>query len=98
MLQVPYPNWAWNVRIMYQTGKAHQVAGEMKTLGLPILRVSKIRWIGAGKVQLASGKIELHSGLGCDNAPHEKRGGTDPFKECWQEPGTNLRVDNHCQV
>ena len=50
----------WGVERMhyvwYQSVKAHQVAKEMKRLGLAILGVSKTRWTGAGKVQLASGK------------------------------------------
>ena len=57
---------------MYQSGKAHQVTKEMKKPGLAILRVSKTKWTGSGKVQLASGETVLYSGLADDNAPHEK--------------------------
>ena len=53
--QVPYvehthyvPDW-----------QSAAIAREMKRLGLTALGVSKTRWTGAGKVQLASGETEL---------------------------------------
>ena len=61
-----------NVRTMFQTGKVHQVAREMKRLGLAILGVGETRWTGTGKVQLACGETVLYSGLAGDNAPHER--------------------------
>ena len=59
---------------MFQTGKVHQVAREMKRLGLAILGVGETRWTGTGtgKVQLACGETVLYSGLAGDNAPHER--------------------------
>ena len=63
---------AWNVRTMYQAGKVHQVAKEMKRLRLAILGVSETRWTGAGKVHLTTGETVLYSGLAGDDAPHEK--------------------------
>ena len=62
----------WNVRTMYQAGKVHQVAKEMKRLRLAILGVSETRWTGAGKVHLTTGETVLYSGLAGDDAPHEK--------------------------
>ena len=57
---------------MYQVGKVHQVAKEMKRLRLAILGVSETRWTGAGKVHLTTGEMVLYSGLVGDDAPHEK--------------------------
>ena len=62
----------WNVRTMYGSGKVHQVASEMKRLGLAILGVSETRWTGTGKVQLVSGETILYSGATSIEAPHEK--------------------------
>ena len=62
----------WNVRTMYQAGKVHQVAKEMKRLRLAILGVSETRWTGAWKVHLTTGETVLYSGLAGDDAPHEK--------------------------
>ena len=61
----------WNVRTMYQVGKVHQVAKEMKRLRLAILGVSETRWTGARKVHLRTGETVLYSGLAGDDAPHE---------------------------
>ena len=57
---------------MYQMGKVHQVAKEMKRLRLAILGVSETRWTGAGKVHLTTGEMVLYSGLAGDDAPHKK--------------------------
>ena len=54
---------------MYQAGKVHQVAKEMR---LAILGVSETRWAGAGKVHLTTAETVLYSGLAGDDAPHEK--------------------------
>ena len=62
----------WNVRTMYQAGKVHQVAKEMKRLRHAILGVSKTRRTGAWKVHLTTGETVLYSGLAGDDAPHEK--------------------------
>ena len=58
----------WNVRTMYQVGKVHQVAKEMKRLRFAILGVSETRWTGAGKVHLTNGEMVLYSGLAGDDA------------------------------
>ena len=45
--QVPYSSWDMEcLRTMFQTGKVHQVAREMKRLGLAILGISETRWTG----------------------------------------------------
>ena len=57
---------------MYQMGKVHQVAKEMRRLELAILGASEIRWTGAGNVQLTTQKVVLYSGLAGDDASHVK--------------------------
>ena len=57
---------------MYQTGKACQVAKEMRRLKLAILGVSETRWKGAGKVNLTTEETVLYSGLAGNDAPLEK--------------------------
>ena len=52
----------WNVRTMYQTGRAAQVANEMKRYNIDILGVSECRWTDAGKTRLTSGETILYSG------------------------------------
>ena len=60
----------WNVRTMYETGKAAQVAAEMKNYKLTILGISEARWIGSGQRRLDSGEMLLFSGHEEDDAPH----------------------------
>ena len=62
----------WNARPMYEAGKVHQVAKEMKKLRLAILGVSETRWTGAEKVHLTTAETVLYSGLAGDDVPHEK--------------------------
>ena len=52
----------WNVRTLYQTGKARQVTNEMDNYQLDILGVSEARWTGFGNVRTADDKIILYSG------------------------------------
>jgi hypothetical protein len=52
----------WNVRTMFQTSKAAQVASEFRRYGLDILGISECRWSGSGKLVLNSGETILWSG------------------------------------
>ena len=54
---------------MYQVGKVHQVAKEMKRLRLAILGVSETRWTGAAKVHVTTGETVLYSGLASPTCP-----------------------------
>ena len=53
----------WNVRTLYEAGKAAQVAREMDRYKLDILGLSEVRWVTSGKAMLATGHILLYSGL-----------------------------------
>ena len=87
---------------MYQTGKACQVAKEMRRLKLAILGVSETRWTGAGKVNLTV----LYSGLAGNDAPLEKgvalilsKAAGKSLKE-WEpisERITSARLESKCQ-
>lgn len=46
-----------NVRTMFETGKAGQVAREMKRYKLDILGISECRWKGSGKSKLNTGLV-----------------------------------------
>ena len=52
----------WNIRTMYECGKAAQVAKEMKQNTVNILGVSESRWTGSGRVVLADGTTIVYSG------------------------------------
>ena len=53
---------AWNVRTMYQTRKANQVAYKMKKYNIHVLGLSETRWNGAGQSKLATGEHMIYSG------------------------------------
>jgi len=52
----------WNVRTMFKTGMAGQVAREMKRYKLDILSISKCRWKGGGKSKINKGEVIIYSG------------------------------------
>ena len=52
----------WNVRTLYETGRAAQVAMEMDKYQMDILGLSEVRWTTSGKVTLASGHTLIYSG------------------------------------
>ena len=47
---------------MYQTGKAAQVAHEMKKYNIQVLGLSETRWNGAGQSKLATGEHIIYPG------------------------------------
>ncbi len=55
---------------MYDTGKAAQVAAEMRNYRLSILGISETRWNGSGQIRLSTGELVLYSGQEEDGAPH----------------------------
>ena len=52
----------WNVRTMFQTSKAAQVAKEFREYRLDILGISECRWPGTGRLMLTSGETVIWSG------------------------------------
>ena len=48
----------WNVRTMFETGRAGQVAREMKRYKLDILGISECRWRGSGKSKRNTGEVK----------------------------------------
>ena len=52
----------WNVRTIYATGAAAQVAKETRQYKIDILGISECRWTGAGRTRLTTGETVLHAG------------------------------------
>ena len=44
----------WNVRTMYETGKAAQIAAEMRNYKLSVLGLAETRWTKSGQQKLAT--------------------------------------------
>ena len=65
----------WNVRTMYEAGKAAQIAAKMTTFKLSILGVWETRWIKSGCIRLSTGHVVLYSGHDHANARSAHRGG-----------------------
>ena len=61
---------AWNIRTLYEAGRATQVAKEMKSYNISVLGLSEVRWTQAGETRLATGEYILHSGHMEENAHH----------------------------
>ena len=61
---------SWNVRTMYETGKAAQVAKEMKRYDIQILGICESRWNGQSRTSLASGETVIFSGHTEENHEH----------------------------
>lgn len=53
---------AWNVRTMYESSKAAQIAKEMRKYDIKILGISEARWTGNGKVRCSTGETIIYSG------------------------------------
>ena len=60
----------WNVKTMYEAGKAAQVSAEMRRYNITLLGLSETRWLQAGQLRLATGELLLYSGHEDENAAH----------------------------
>ncbi|VDP29476.1 unnamed protein product [Schistosoma margrebowiei] len=60
----------WNVRTMWDTGRAFQIAAEMRRYNLEVLGISETHWTQVGQQRLTSGELLLYSGNEEENAPH----------------------------
>ena len=60
----------WNVRSMYQGGKAITIANEMQRYNLQVLGLCETRWTQAGQTRLATAELILYSGHTERNAHH----------------------------
>nr|XP_034334819.1 craniofacial development protein 2-like [Crassostrea gigas] len=52
----------WNIRTLYEVGKAAQVAKEMARYNIKILGLSEVRWNERGQVRLESGETIIYYG------------------------------------
>jgi len=57
---------------MWETGKAAQIAAEMRNYNLALLGISETRWTQSGQRRLLTGEMVLFSGHEEDNAPHKE--------------------------
>ena len=60
----------WNIRTLFQAGKANIVANEMVRYGLEILGLSEVRWDNFGETLLQSGHKIIYSGNASDQPNH----------------------------
>ncbi|VDO50127.1 unnamed protein product [Schistosoma margrebowiei] len=60
----------WNVRTMWDTGRALQIAAEMRRYNLEVLGISETHWTQVGQQRLTSGELLLYSGHDEENTPH----------------------------
>ncbi|VDP43876.1 unnamed protein product [Schistosoma margrebowiei] len=55
---------------MWDTGRAFQIAAEMRRYNLEVLRISETHWTQVGQQRLTTGELLLYSGHEEENAPH----------------------------
>ena len=60
----------WNVRTMYEVGKAAQIAKEMRRYNIQLLGICESRWNGSGQTTLSSGEMIIYSGHEDENHDH----------------------------
>ena len=102
---------AWNVRTMYEQGKAAMVAMEMKSHNISLLGIAETRWIQTGQFRLSTGELILYSGHTHNGAPHTEATiskanlwettGQAPVRQemtsrKWTWIGHTLRRPNYC--
>ena len=52
----------WNIRTLYESSKAAQVASEMGRYNITVLGLCETRWNGSGQTRLTSGETIIYSG------------------------------------
>ncbi|VDP38057.1 unnamed protein product [Schistosoma margrebowiei] len=60
----------WNVRTMWDTGRALQIAAEMRRYNLEVLVINETHRTQVGQQRLTSGELLLYSRHEDENAPH----------------------------
>ena len=60
----------WNVRTMFETNKAAQIARERRAYNITVLGLCETRWTQSGQVRLNTGEIILYSGHEEEDAHH----------------------------
>lgn len=64
------PMGKWNIRTMFQFGKAATVSKEMERYNLSVLGLAETRWTQSGEVKLTSGQSIIYSGYEEEGAIH----------------------------
>ncbi|VDO89057.1 unnamed protein product [Schistosoma margrebowiei] len=52
---------SWNARTMWGSGRAFQIAAEVRRYKLEVLGISETHWMKVGQQQLTSGELLLYS-------------------------------------
>ncbi|VDP04261.1 unnamed protein product [Schistosoma margrebowiei] len=60
----------WNVRTMWERGRAFQIAAEMRRYNLELLGISETHWTQVRQQRLTSGELLLYSGHEEENDPY----------------------------
>ena len=60
----------WNVRTMYETNKAAQIAREQRAYNITVLGLGETRWTQQGQVRLNTGDMILYTGHDEEDAHH----------------------------
>ncbi|VDO54473.1 unnamed protein product [Schistosoma margrebowiei] len=60
----------WNVRTMCDTGRAFQIAVQMRSYNLEVIGISETHWTQVGQQRPTSGEHLLYSDHEEENAPH----------------------------
>ena len=60
----------WNVRTMFETNKAAQIARERRAYNITVLGLCETRWAQSGQVRLNTGEMILYSGHEEEDAHH----------------------------
>ncbi|VDP06579.1 unnamed protein product [Schistosoma margrebowiei] len=86
----------WNVRTMWDTGRAFQIAAEMRRYNLEVHGISETHWTQIGQQRLTSGELLLYSGHEEENAPHTQGVALMLFKQAqyaltgWESYGPRI--------
>ena len=60
----------WNVKTMFETNKAAQIARERRAYNITVLGLCETRWTQSGQVRLNTGEMILYSGHEEEDADH----------------------------
>ena len=60
----------WNIWTMFEAGRTHQVARQMRNYNIRDFGLSETRWLQAGQLRLSPGKQVLYIGHKEDGTPH----------------------------
>ena len=81
----------WNVRTMYETCKAAQVANEMRRYNIAVLGICESRWNEAGRITLATREQLVYSGHENEQHAHTSTHGGVAFMNTGRFANVSVR-------